>query len=51
MDALNGITRLLKAIVSLFSAVFGFLPEWVLFFVGSAILFMVGVFIYKLVRG
>lgn len=52
MDSgLNGISRLFDSIIALFSAVFGFLPTWVLVFVGSACLFMIGIFIYKLIRG
>lgn len=52
MDSgLNSIARLFDAIVSLFGAVFGFLPPWVLVFVGSACVFMLGVFVYKLIRG
>lgn len=47
----NSISRLFDAFVSLFGAVFGFLPSWVLVFVGSACVFMLGVFIYKLLRG
>lgn len=51
MEVINGITRLLDAIIGLFSAVFGFLPAWVSLFVGSAMLFTIGVFIVKFVRG
>lgn len=52
MDSgLNGIGRLFESIVSLFSACFGFLPSWVLVFIGGAFAFMLGVFVYKLLRG
>lgn len=47
----NSISRLFDAIITLFGAVFGFLPPWVLVFVGSVCLFMLGVFVYKLFRG
>lgn len=48
---LSQISQIFKAIVNLFGAVFGFLPTWVLYFVGSVSIFAVGVFIYKLIRG
>lgn len=50
-NGLNSISRLFDAIMSLFGAVFGFLPAWVLVFAGSVCLFMLGVFVYKLIRG
>lgn len=50
-SALNSVSKLFKAFVSLFDALFGFLPEWVMVFVGSAFIFAIGVFIYKLIRG
>lgn len=48
---LNSISSLFDAIVSLFGVVFGFLPSWVLLFISSAVLFAIGIFIYKLIRG
>lgn len=50
-QGLGQINQLFNAVVNLFGAVFGFLPSWVLVFVGGAIVFVVGVFIYKLIRG
>ena len=47
----NSIARLFDAIISLFGAVFGFLPAWVLVFAGSVCVFMLGVFVYKFIRG
>lgn len=52
MDSgLSQIGRLFENIIALIGSVFGFLPPWVLVFMGSAFVFMVGVFIYKLIRG
>lgn len=51
LDAISGVRSLFNAIISLFSSVFSFLPSWVLLFVGSAVVFAIGIFIYKLVRG
>lgn len=51
LDAVNGIRTLFNAIISLFSSVFSFLPSWVLLFAGSSIVFAIGIFIYKLLRG
>ena len=51
LDALNSLKNLFESIISLVSAVFGFLPPWCVVFVGSVFVFVIGVFIYKLVRG
>lgn len=48
---LNQISGLFNAIINLFGAIFGFLPAWVLYFIGSVVVFAIGVFIYKLIRG
>lgn len=50
-NGFTSISRMFSAFTSLFSAVFGFLPDWVLVFIGSAFVFMIMVFIYKLIRG
>lgn len=48
---LNNISRLFDSVVSLICSVFSFLPPWCLVFLGSAFVFMMAVFVYKLVRG
>lgn len=52
MDSgLNSIGKLLESIVYVLFSVFSFLPAWCQVFVGSAFVFMIAVFIYKLIRG
>lgn len=51
METLSKIGTLFGDIVDLFGTVFDFLPSWVFLFMGSAVLFSVGIFIYKLIRG
>lgn len=52
MDSVFGsISELFKAIISLVGAVFGFLPEWSLKFLASALAVAVALFIYRLIRG
>ena len=48
---LNEIRELFNSIVELIGSLFGFLPSWCLVFVGSSFVFVVAVFIYKLIRG
>lgn len=50
-SGLSNIKRLFDCMVSLITAVFSFLPPWCLVFVGSVFVFVIGVFIYKLIRG
>jgi len=50
-SGLNSISNLFDSVASLFLAVFGFLPPWCQVFVGSGFVFVIGVFIYKLIRG
>lgn len=50
-SALNSVSKLFKVFVSLFDALFGFLPDWVMVFIGSSVVFAIGVFIYRLIRG
>lgn len=48
---LNATSSLFESIVALLESVFGFLPDWVLLFMGSAVLFSIAIFVYKLIRG
>lgn len=48
---MESIFDVLKSIVYLFTSIFLFLPAWVRVFVGSALLFLLVVIIYKLIRG
>lgn len=41
----------IKEIVVLLQAVFGFFPPWVLVFIGSCTLLVLGLIAYKLIRG
>lgn len=47
-SVLNDITSLFDSVISIFFSVFSFLPSWCLDFVGTAFLFMIGVFFFKL---
>lgn len=46
---LNSISGLFDALFSLFSSLFLFLPDWSLSFIGSILMFAIGVFILKLI--
>lgn len=50
-SGLNSISRLFNSISELFLALFGFLPQWCQIFIGSALVFSIAVFVYKLIRG
>lgn len=48
---LNQVSSIFDAIISLFGVVFAFLPNWCLYFIGSILVFVIAIFIYKLIRG
>lgn len=41
----------MRSVALVLEAVFGFLPGWVLVFVGSCFLLLIGLIAYKLIRG
>lgn len=48
---LNSVQSLFESFIALYQSVFGFLPNWTLLFMHTAILFSIGLFLYKLIRG
>lgn len=50
-NGFTSIQKLFDGILGMYNAVFGFLPSWVGLFVGSAFVFAIVVFIYRLIRG
>lgn len=50
-QAINQVLQLFDAVVNSFGAVFGFLPSWDIYFVNGVIVFVIGIMLYKLIRG